>query len=435
MRIRDRIRFNFGSGSLGYLVYGLGQLLLIPVFLRHWSPALMGEWMVLWSVPAMIWAVEQMMTGAAVNRMIHLHSQGESSKANECFHHVLYLNTYLAAALLVLSSLCYFVLPVANWFKLNQISNSNAQQISAVIFVYMALVIFTNIVRISFSVVGRFWLGNLHQTTTQAVVLLIQVFLLWQSATAHPQFLAYGILGGYVCSSCILLLLFNIYCSPYTLRWKRPTSESLKTIVADNLPLMSFTFSQSVVVQSFIISIQLALGPYYVSAFSILKTLSRTFYQGSNVVLSATSPELTAAVARRDLTTVQKIGHLQLAFIFPAFLLFTCFAYLFHSFFFSWWTQGTISFSNQEILIFLAGVFFLTLWSRDSQLLLATLQHRSFYGVASALSIIFSGSVFGLRSYLAFDAFLVATLLFEMTLYLIIRKQTGKIKRAFLGAT
>jgi O-antigen/teichoic acid export membrane protein len=379
----------------------------------------------------MIWAMEQMMTGATVNRMIHLHSQGESSKANECLHHVLYLNTYLAAALLVLSSLCYFVLPVANWFKLNQISNSHAQQISAVIFVYMALVIFTNIVRISFSVVGRFWLGNLHQSITQVVVLLIQVFLLWQSATAHPQFLAYGILGGYVCSSCILLLLFNIYCSPYTLRWKRPTSESLTTIMADNLPLMGFTFSQSLLVQGFTISIQLALGPYYVSAFSILKTLSRTFYQGSNVILNATCPELTAAVARRDLLTISRIGRLQLAFILPTFFLFTCLALLFHRFFLSWWTHGKVSFSNQEILIFLAGVFFLTLWSKQSQLLMATLQHRVFYVVAFGLSLLYAGSVFSIKSFLGFDAFLVAASLFELCLYIISRIQ-GQLAKNYL---
>ena len=431
MRIRDRIRYNFGSGALGFLIYGIGQLLLIPVFLRHWSPALMGEWMVLWSVPVMIWAMEQMMTGATVNRMIHLHSQGESSKANECLHHVLYLNTYLAAALLVLSLLCYFALPVADWFKLNQISNSHAQQISAVIFVYMALVIFTNIVRISFSVVGRFWLGNLHQSITQVVVLLIQVFLLWQSATAHPQFLAYGILGGYVCSSCILLLLFNIYCSPYTLRWKRPTSESLTTIMADNLPLMGFTFSQSLLVQGFTISIQLALGPYYVSAFSILKTLSRTFYQGSNVILNATCPELTAAVARRDLLTISRIGRLQLAFILPTFFLFTCLALLFHRFFLSWWTHGKVSFSNQEILIFLAGVFFLTLWSKQSQLLMATLQHRVFYVVAFGLSLLYAGSVFSIKSFLGFDAFLVAASLFELCLYIISRIQ-GQLAKNYL---
>jgi O-antigen/teichoic acid export membrane protein len=317
---------------------------------------------------------------------------------------------------------------VANWFELNQISNSNAQQISALIFVYMALVIFTNIVRISFSVVGRFWLGNLHQTTTQAVVLLIQVFLLWQSATAHPQFLAYGILGGYVCSSCILLLLFNIYCSPYTLRWKRPTSESLTTIMADNLPLMGFAFSQSLMVQGFTISIQLSLGPYYVSAFSILKTLSRTFYQGSNVILNATCPELTAAVARRDLLTISRIGHLQLAFILPTFFLFTCLTLLFHRFFLNWWTHGKVSFSNQEILIFLAGVFFLTLWSKQSQLLMATLQHRVFYVGAFGLSLLYAGSVFSIKSFLGFDAFLVAASLFELCLYIISRIQSQSTK-------
>jgi O-antigen/teichoic acid export membrane protein len=320
---------------------------------------------------------------------------------------------------------------VANWFKLNQISNSHAQQISAVIFVYMALVIFTNIVRISFSVVGRFWLGNLHQSITQAVVLLIQVFLLWQSATAHPQFLAYGILGGYVCSSCILLLLFNIYCSPYTLRWKRPTSESFTTIMADNLPLMGFAFSQSLMLQGFTISIHFSLGPYYVSAFSILKTLSRTFYQGSNVILNATCPELTAAVARRDLLTISRIGRLQLAFILPTFFLFTCLALLFHRFFLSWWTHGKVSFSNQEILIFLAGVFFLTLWSKQSQLLMATLQHRVFYVVAFGLSLLYAGSVFSIKSFLGFDAFLVAASLFELCLYIISRIQ-GQLAKNYL---
>ena len=169
------------------------------------------------------------------------------------------------------------------------------------------------------------------------------------------------------------------------------------------------------------ISIQLALGPYYVSAFSVLKTLSRTFYQGSNVVLNATGPDLASAVARHDLLTIKRIGKLQLAVILPAFLLFTCLALLFHNFFLDLWTHGKVFFSNQEILIFLSGVFFLTLWSKQSQLLLATLQHRTFYGLAFSLSLLYAGSVFGMKSFLTFDAFLALTSLFEACLYFLSR--------------
>lgn len=433
MRIRDRIRINFGSGTLSFLVYAIGQLLLIPVFLRHWSPALMGEWMVLWSVPTMIWAVEQMMTGAAVNRMIHLHTQAKTAEAGLCLHHLLFLHACFTAFLMCLALLCYFSLPVADWLKLQEISISDARFISAIIFTHMALMIFSNVIRMPFSALGKLWLGTFQQTVASSAILVIQVVLLWNPSTAQPLTLAFGILGMH--GLCVVGLVWQFYrfCGPYTLAWKRPTSDALRTIVADNLPLMGFTFSQSLMVQTFMISIQLSLGPYYVSAFSVLKTLSRAFYQGSNIVLNATGPDLTSAVARHDLLTIRRIGQLQLVFILPAFLLFTCLAILFHNFFLNWWTHGKVSFSNQEILIFLSGVFFLALWSKQSQLLLATLQHRTFYGVAFGLSLLYAGSVFGMKSFLSFDGFLVGASLFEACLYFISRIQIRAAKKVLMG--
>jgi len=433
VRIRDRIRYNFGSNAFGFIVSGFGQLLLIPMFLRHWSPSLMGEWMVLWSVPAMIWAVEQMMTGASGNRMIRLHTLGEIAEANTCFHHLLFLHGCLAVLLLSLALLCLSIFPVAAWLHLKEISPATAQHISALIFAYMILVVFANIIRLPFSAVGKPWLGGFHWGFTQAAILISQITLLSHPAFANPLFLAWGILATHALCLGILLWLFHCTCRPYTLAWQKPSGVSLNTILADNLPLTGFVFSQSVLAQVFMISIQLALGPYFVSAFSILKTLSRTFYQGANAVIMSTGPDLTSAVARGDVSTIQKIGRLQLVFILPAYTVFVCLALPFHDLFLNWWAHGKVSFSNQEICIFLVGVFFLTLWSRQSQLLLAALHHRVFYGIALGLSLFYAGAVFTLRPFLSFDGFLAAASLFEASLYFISRVQARFVQRRFLG--
>lgn len=434
MRIRDRIRYNFGSGAFGFIVYGLGQLLLVPFFLSHWSPELFGEWTVLWSIPAMIWAVEQMLIGAVAARLLHLQAKGESSEADTWFHNLLFLHLCLAVLLFGLALLCCYFLPVAWWLKLKEISAQDARHISALILVYMTLVIFANIVRIPFMLVGKFWLGNLHGSCTQAAILLSQVLLLSHSVSANPLFLVFGIITTHGLCLGVLVWIFRATCRPYTLAWKRPSWSSFCRIITDNLPPLGFNLAQTVLAQSFLISIQLTLGPYYVSAFSTLKTICRTFYQAAQIVLSGTGPELAMAIARKDFFTVKRIKWLLNALLVPAFFTFIFVFFLFQGFFIHWWTHGKIGFHNQEILIFSFGIPFLVLWTRNNYILNAAIQYKAFSYLALGFSLVMSGTIYKFRPLLSFDGFLAAASIVEFCLYLLSQACLFRVKKK-LGLT
>lgn len=389
----------------------------------------MGEWVVLWSIPIMIWSVEQVMTGAAAAKMTHLSASGGLKESNICFHHLLYVHLLFATVFLLLGVLSCFVFPIATWLDLKEISLSEAQRVTALIFIYMTLVIFASIVRLPFFTSGKFWLGNLHQVVTQAAVLLVQAALLLHSSTARPLILALGIVGTHGLFLLGLLALFTKHCRQYTLAWRKPDRTSLRALLADNLPMAGFTLAQSAMVQTFFLSIQLALGPYFVSAFSVGKTFSRTFYQCSSMVLTATSPELTAAVVRCDYSSARKIGFMQIAFIIPFFFCFAVAAVLFQETILQWWTHAKVALSRSEICIFLLGVLFLTLWSRQSQLLVATLRHRRFFLLASGILLLIAAIVFIARNHLRFEGFILTATLAEALILILSLLHSHHIRR------
>lgn len=379
----------------------------------------MGEWAILWGIPSLLWAIEQILTGAGTSRLIHFQSKAKNQEANILFHNLLYLQLILALFLALLGLICCLGLPVAGWLNFNFISGPDAQHISAVLLGYMALVLFSNVIRMPFAAVGSFWIGNLHASCTQAMLFITQITLLKNQTTAHPITLAWGVFMMQTLCLGVLLLLFFVFCKPFTLGWRRPSRESLSVIMQDNLPLVGYAFSQSLLTQGFSLSIQLSLGPTFVAAFGTLRTLCRTFYQGSQIILSSTSPELAGAVARRDFTTIRKIRNLQLCLILTIFCFFTWMALKYHTNFLEYWSHGRFSFSNFQILIVLVGILLQVLWSRIGIFLMAALKHKLFYALILIVSVFYVGGLFFIRNRLDFNGFFIALFAYDFIIYLL----------------
>src|SRR6266550_7806953 len=75
------VAFFFGHG-----IAIVGSLLLVPLYLHVWSPALYGEWLALYSVVAYLSSLDLGVQTYAVNRLTQAHARGDLQEYRRVQH-------------------------------------------------------------------------------------------------------------------------------------------------------------------------------------------------------------------------------------------------------------------------------------------------------------------------------------------------------------
>ena len=71
-----RVFRNFAANAFGQAMNGVYQFISVPLFLHYWSKEGYGEWLVLFSIPSLLWSLEGGLAGVASNRMTVAASAG-----------------------------------------------------------------------------------------------------------------------------------------------------------------------------------------------------------------------------------------------------------------------------------------------------------------------------------------------------------------------
>ena len=108
------LAFFFGQG-LGIVA----ALLLVPLYLRMWSPALYGEWLALYSVVAYLSNFDFGVQTYAVNRLTQAHSRGDLHEYRRVQHTAFAFYFFLALlGTFAVIGLAYW-LPIRSWFHIS----------------------------------------------------------------------------------------------------------------------------------------------------------------------------------------------------------------------------------------------------------------------------------------------------------------------------
>jgi hypothetical protein len=59
----QRFLHNFAAHGFGQLVNVLTQLVLLPAFLHYWTTNEYGEWLVITSIPSLLWTLDNGLSG------------------------------------------------------------------------------------------------------------------------------------------------------------------------------------------------------------------------------------------------------------------------------------------------------------------------------------------------------------------------------------
>src|ERR1700736_2877435 len=293
-----RVLHNFAANAFGQAMNGVYQFISLPLFLHYWNKEGYGEWLVLFSIPSLLWSLEGGLAGVASNRMTVAASAGDWESANSLFQNVLLIQSILSGLLLAGAIGIASSLKLGSYFHFSQTSDSETSIIVVLLIAYMltgfCLSLFRAAYRASEIEARGVMANNLWRMVEFGLVATVLAF------HGNPVFLAKSMLG------CVLLWTLIVFfdvrrtCPHVSFGLTRASWAQAKSIFIDGLPLLSGQAASALLLQGFPLIINRALGASFVVTFVTIRTVSRMILLFIQVVTLASAPEVARSYGRKD---------------------------------------------------------------------------------------------------------------------------------------
>jgi len=382
MSAKQRIVAALAANGFGQAVTIGTQLLLTPLYFRHWGAGLYGEWLILSAIPAYLALADLGVSSAAGNEMAMRAGAGNLNGAQQTFRGargVARMAAALAVLLGVVLALCCWGL---DWPALSHISRHDAALILLMLSLQVALGFSGSVVQAGFrcagfNALGTTWAnlarlaealacalalgwGQSALTLCAATLVVRALMLVWQWALLRRR--------------CTWLFQPAVPADPHMLR----------RLLWPSLAFMAFPVAYALALQGPVLLIGSLYGSAAVAVFSAMRTLARLPVQLTNVLNNAVSPEVSRAHGEGDQGKVRRLHRTAWALTASLGLL-TCGALGLLG---PWISQAWLGHGhhNQSTLLWLLAVSWVSaVWNVSSIVLTATNTHVR-------LSVIFLGA-------------------------------------------
>jgi O-antigen/teichoic acid export membrane protein len=290
-RMKQRVLHALAAFLSGHVIISVGNLLLVPLFLAHWSTARYGEWLALYSLVNYLMTLDLGLNPAVVNRLTQAFSRGDLEEYRRTQHSAMAFYVCLAAAGSLLLALAGWALPLTDWLGLNETSRAEGAWTlwllgQAVLWGYPAFM--ASVVYRSTGHLARDrWAFNTCQIIAMATTALVLVLGKGMIAAALAQLLALAIVTGGVVWDLRRR-------SPDLLPGVRQRSLSvLKGLVRPSLAFGLIVLANGLALQGSVVLASAALGGAAVALFVTSRTLANLIRQVVLSLIGAVWPELT----------------------------------------------------------------------------------------------------------------------------------------------
>jgi glycosyltransferase involved in cell wall biosynthesis/O-antigen/teichoic acid export membrane protein len=307
----QRFLHNFAAHGFGQVVNVLAQLVLLPAFLHYWTTTEYGEWLVIVSIPSLLWTLDNGLSGLAANRMTVASGMGDWKAANLIFHNVLLIQGTLSLIILTLAGIFVSVVNVHAMFgfsRFEHLTTSHVtevlmtrQQAGEVLFIMIAQMLMgyglglsRAAYRASMLEARGVAITNMERLTYFCSVVLV--------LTLHGQTVA---VAWAMLASTTFWLLFSYTdirrrCPHITFAFGPLSRVQLRAMTVDGLPVMAGTAASAFFLQGYLLIVNSILGPAAVVMLNVIRTASRSLLQLVNMVANASGPELSRTYGSRD---------------------------------------------------------------------------------------------------------------------------------------
>ena len=306
-----RVLNNFAANAFGQAMNGVYQFISVPLFLHYWNKEGYGEWLVLFSIPSLLWSLEGGLAGVASNRMTVAASAGDWDLANSLFQSVFLIQSILSGFLLVGAIGVASTLRLGSYFRFVQTSDSDTSIIVVLLIAYMLSGFCLSLLRAAYrasEIEARgVMANNLWRMVEFGLVAVVLAF------HGDPVFLAKSMLG------CVLLFTLIIFfdvrrtCPHVEFGITRASWARTKSIFIDGLPLLAGQAASAFLLQGYPLIINRALGASSVVTFVTIRTVSRMVLLFIQVVSFSSAPEVSRSYGRRDWQVYLRLLKIMLA--------------------------------------------------------------------------------------------------------------------------
>ncbi len=371
-----RILKNFAANVFGQGMSAFYQIVSIPLFLHYWSTQMYGEWIVMFTIPSLLWSLEGGLAAVASNRMTVASASGNWEFVNVIYQNVLFAQGVLAVLLMSLTLLVTSTVDLQHYFKFTQISATNTSIILVLLMIYMLSGFYMSLFRAAYRAsemeARGIMANNFWKLTDFGVCVLVLV------THHHPLFFAVTSTG------VAFLWAFLIYadvrrtCPRVEFGIGRATWHQTKQIMVDGFPLLAGQAGTAFFLQGYPLVINQVLGAPAVVAFATVRTVTRMIIQLIWIISGSSGPEVARSYGRQDWQTYLRLLKIILASalwggVATLLLLSTLGPWVIEL-----WTSGKVTMGHFPLFLFSISIALQGLWGVGSGILVCSNMHHLF---------------------------------------------------------
>ena len=282
----------------GQVINTFGNLAIVPLFLLYWSKLEYGEWLVLTTVPSLLWSLEGGFAGLACNRMVLSSAVGDWKGANRLFQNIVVIQVIVS---LLLIGAGYIVTQAVNYrpfFGITAMSAGDAAFILVVMLVYMSLGWCISLLKAPYYAGEKsprgFMMFNCWRLTD---FVAIGTALMLHG---HGRVVALAQVANAALWVMLACLDITRQCPRFTFGLRDLSWSTTKTVFHDGFPLFLAQAGHAFYLQGYPLVLSRTLGPLAVVNFSAIRTVTRVLLQGILICSSAAALELSTAFAKKN---------------------------------------------------------------------------------------------------------------------------------------
>jgi O-antigen/teichoic acid export membrane protein len=382
----QRFLHNSAAQTFGQAVNALAQIFSVPAFLHFWTKTEWGEWLVITSIPSLLWTLDSGLSGLAGNRMTVASGSGDWARANVIFHNVLFVQGLLSLAILLLSGWYLETGNVSATFGFTLMGRQEAGEVLFIMIIYMLFGYGLGLLRAAFRSsmleargVSLFNFNRLSEFVVQMAIL---------ACHGHAIALATGMLAN-MCFWCVAGFIdARIRCPQIRFAVWPISGTQMKSMLVDGVPVFAGTAAGAFFLQGYPLIVNSTLGPVAVVTLTTIRTGSRTLLQMVGIVSNASTSELSRTYGSKDWE-----GYLRLLKVLAAMTLWTSLAaavglalagpWVIHL-----WTSGRVLVSHDIMLLFGLSIACQCAWSACGTILFSVNMHHAFNYAYLALTVV-----------------------------------------------
>jgi O-antigen/teichoic acid export membrane protein len=293
----QRFLHNFAANGFGQVVNLASQILSIPLFLHYWSKTEYGEWVVLTSIPNLLWTMDNGLAGLAATRMTVASGQGNWNETNVIFRNVLLVQGLLSVFVFVVAVAIATSVNVSGIFGFTQMSRAVAGQVLLLMIGYMLFGYCLGLLRAAYRASMLEARGIAVSQFGRLTDLVMVVLIL--PLGGHAVALAWGMLASMSLWAFLGFLDVRSRCPRIVFSFWPVSVPQLRSMWVDGLPVFAGTASSALFLEGYPLIVNSVLGPVAVVTLTAIRRASRTLLQIVQMVSNSTPPSFPAPTAVR----------------------------------------------------------------------------------------------------------------------------------------